>query len=106
LSRPGGPWIVVVVDWTPPQATDLDQGLGQPVVVIAFVFGIIGGGEQHMLITLFQGLLAELRRGEEGQTAIEYALVLALIAVVIVGVVATGLTTAVPNIIDNVTSKL
>jgi Flp pilus assembly pilin Flp len=59
-----------------------------------------------MLITFFQGLLAELRRDEEGQTAIEYALVLALIAVVLVGAVATGLTNALPDIINNVTDAL
>jgi Flp pilus assembly pilin Flp len=59
-----------------------------------------------MLITLFQGLLAKLTRDEEGQTAIEYALVLALIAVVIVGVVAAGLKLVVPDILDNVTAAL
>jgi Flp pilus assembly pilin Flp len=59
-----------------------------------------------MLITLFQGLLAQLTREEEGQTAIEYALVLALIAVVIVGVVAGLLTTAAGDIVNQVTAAL
>ena len=52
-----------------------------------------------------QNLPARLR-DEEGQTAVEYALVLALIAVVIVGVVATGLTTAVGDIITEITAGL
>jgi Flp pilus assembly pilin Flp len=77
------------------------------VVVMTYVFGFVGEGvNNNMLITLFQGLLAQLGRDEEGQAAIEYALVLALIAVVIVGVVATGLTNAVPDIINNVTDAL
>jgi Flp pilus assembly pilin Flp len=58
-----------------------------------------------MFITYLRSLLEELRN-EEGQTAVEYALVLALIAVVIVGVVAAGLTAAVPQIINQVTSAL
>lgn len=41
-----------------------------------------------MLMTYFRSLLAQLVREEEGQTAIEYALVVALISVVVVGVVA------------------
>ena len=59
-----------------------------------------------MLITYMRSLLAQLARNEEGQTAVEYALVLALIAVVIVGLVAAGLTTAVPQIINQVTAAL
>jgi Flp pilus assembly pilin Flp len=41
-----------------------------------------------MLITYFRSLLAQLASDEKGQTAIEYALVIALISVVVVGVVA------------------
>ena len=59
-----------------------------------------------MLITYMRSLLAQLARDEEGQTAVEYALVLALIAVVIVGAVATGLLAAVPTIIAQVTAAL
>jgi Flp pilus assembly pilin Flp len=59
-----------------------------------------------MVISLMQALLEQLRRNEEGQTAVEYALVLALIAVVIVGAVATGLLAAVPTIITQVTAAL
>jgi Flp pilus assembly pilin Flp len=59
-----------------------------------------------MLITYVRALLGQLAREEEGQTAIEYALVLALIAVVIVGAVASGLLAAVPTIITQVTNAL
>jgi len=59
-----------------------------------------------MIITFMRALLEQLRSNEEGQTAVEYALVLALIAVVIVGAVATGLTAAVPQIINQVTAAL
>jgi Flp pilus assembly pilin Flp len=59
-----------------------------------------------MVITLMRALLEQFRREEEGQTAVEYALVLALIAVVIVGAVATGLLAAVPTIITQVTDAL
>lgn len=64
------------------------------------------GGEHYMLITYLRSLLEQLRRDEEGQTAVEYALVLALISVVIVGAVATGLTAAVGQIITQVTAAL
>jgi Flp pilus assembly pilin Flp len=59
-----------------------------------------------MLIAYLRTLLEQLHRDEEGQTAVEYALVLALIAVVIVGAVAAGLTAAVPTIINQVTAAL
>jgi Flp pilus assembly pilin Flp len=60
----------------------------------------------YMLMTYLRGLLAQLTSDEEGQTAIEYALVLALIAVVIVGVVAGALTLLVPQIMTNITNAL
>ena len=44
-----------------------------------------------MLITYFRSLLAQLSRNEEGQTAVEYGLVVALVALVIVGALATGM---------------
>lgn len=59
-----------------------------------------------MLMTYFRGLLAQLVSKEDGQTAIEYALVLALIAVVIVGVVAAALTAVVPTIMTQITGAL
>ena len=59
-----------------------------------------------MFIAYMRSLLEQISRDEEGQTAVEYALVLALIAVVIVGVVATGLTAAVGDIITNITAGL
>ncbi len=52
-----------------------------------------------------QPSLAQLGR-EEGQTAIEYALVLALIAVVIVAAVATALTGVLPTIMTSITNAL
>ena len=66
---------------------------------------LLKGGENHMFIAYLRSLMEQLRN-EEGQTAVEYALVLALIAVVIVGVVATGLTGAVGDIIDEITAGL
>ena len=59
-----------------------------------------------MLMTYFRNLLAQLVSDEKGQTAIEYSLVLALIAVVIVGVVATALTGVVPTIMKSITDAL
>jgi Flp pilus assembly pilin Flp len=64
------------------------------------------GVNTHMLITYFRSLLALLVNDEKGQTAIEYALVLALIAVVIVGVVAAALQLVVPSIMTDITNKL
>jgi len=57
------------------------------------------------LAVAIQNLPARLR-DEEGQTAVEYALVLALIAVVLVAAVATGLTAAVGDIITEITAGL
>ncbi len=59
-----------------------------------------------MFIASMRSLLEQFGRNEEGQTAVEYALVLALIAVVIVGVVATGLTAAAGDIITEITAGL
>ena len=59
-----------------------------------------------MFIAYMRSLLEQVGRDEEGQTAVEYALVLALIAVVIVGVVATGLTAAAGDIITEITAGL
>jgi Flp pilus assembly pilin Flp len=42
-----------------------------------------------MLMNYFRSLLAQLVGDEKGQTAIEYALVIALISIVVCGAVAT-----------------
>ena len=57
------------------------------------------------LYVSLQNMLADITRKEEGQTAVEYGLVLALIAVVVVTAVATGLTKS-GGIIDQVLGKV
>jgi Flp pilus assembly pilin Flp len=59
-----------------------------------------------MLITYLQALLAQVRRDEEGQTAVEYGLVIALIALVIVGVLATAMTGVIDNIVGQINDAL
>jgi pilus assembly protein Flp/PilA len=59
-----------------------------------------------MLITLLQGFIERLGRNEEGQTAVEYGLVLALIAVVLVVVLASGLGGVITTILGKITSQL
>ena len=59
-----------------------------------------------MLITYLQGLLAELRRNEEGQTAVEYGLVIALIALVVVGLLATAMGGVIQNVIGQINAAL
>jgi Flp pilus assembly pilin Flp len=60
----------------------------------------------NMLIAYLQGLLAQLRSSEEGQTAVEYGLVLALVALVIVGVLATGATTVINDVVNTLTAAI
>jgi pilus assembly protein Flp/PilA len=59
-----------------------------------------------MLITYLQALLAQVRRDEEGQTAVEYGLVIALIALVIVGVLATAMTGVFANLVGQINDAL
>ena len=59
-----------------------------------------------MLINYFQRVLAQLTHSEEGQTAVEYGLVLALIALVIVVAMATGLGDVVTTILGKITTAL
>jgi pilus assembly protein Flp/PilA len=59
-----------------------------------------------MLITLMQALMEQLRRDEEGQTAVEYGLVLALIAIVLVTALAAGLGGVITTILTDITSQL
>jgi Flp pilus assembly pilin Flp len=60
------------------------------------------GVKHHMLMNYVRSLLAQLSRGEEGQTAVEYGLVLALISAVVVTAVATGLTDPTTGIVKQV----
>jgi Flp pilus assembly pilin Flp len=59
-----------------------------------------------MLITYFRTLLAQLTRNEEGQTAVEYGLVLALVALVIVGVLATGAKDVIDTVVTDIKAAL
>jgi Flp pilus assembly pilin Flp len=54
-----------------------------------------------MLMTYFRSLLAQLTRNEEGQTAVEYGLVLALISAAVVAAIATGILTTVVTAVMN-----
>ena len=58
-----------------------------------------------MLITYLQGLLAQVRR-EEGQTAVEYGLVIALIALVVVGLLSTAMGGVIDNIVGQINAAL
>lgn len=59
-----------------------------------------------MLKSYLQSVLGQLIGNEEGQTAVEYGLVLALVALVIVGVLATGATTVINDVVTQITSAL
>jgi pilus assembly protein Flp/PilA len=58
------------------------------------------------LYVSLQNMLERLSRNEEGQTAVEYGLVLALIAVVITIAMATGLGTVVTAVVAKVTTAI
>jgi Flp pilus assembly pilin Flp len=58
-----------------------------------------------MLEYLFAALAA-VRKDEEGQTAVEYALVLLLVALALVTVLATGLDGVLDTTIQNITDGL
>jgi Flp pilus assembly pilin Flp len=57
-------------------------------------------------MTYFRGLLAQLVRGEEGQTAVEYGLVVALVCLVIVAALATGMGTVIADVITKATTAV
>jgi Flp pilus assembly pilin Flp len=57
-------------------------------------------------MTYFRGLLAQLIRDEKGQTAVEYGLVVALVCLVIVGALATGMGTVITDVVNKVTGAL
>jgi Flp pilus assembly pilin Flp len=58
-----------------------------------------------ILFELVRHMMDKLAR-EEGQTAVEYGLVLALIAVVLVVALASGLSGALTTVITDITSQL
>jgi Flp pilus assembly pilin Flp len=58
-----------------------------------------------ILFDLISNLMGKLGR-EDGQTAVEYALVLALVAIVLVAALATGLGGALDTVISDITSAL
>jgi pilus assembly protein Flp/PilA len=60
----------------------------------------------YMFITYLQGLLAQVRRSEEGQTAVEYGLVIALIALVVVGALALAMGGVIDNIVGQINDAL
>jgi len=51
-------------------------------------------------------MVGTLRSGEEGQTTVEYALVLLLVAIVLVGALALGLTGALSGTINDIKNAL
>lgn len=51
-------------------------------------------------------MIGTLRSDEEGQTTVEYALVLLLVAIVLVTALATGLLGALNGTISDITNKL
>jgi Flp pilus assembly pilin Flp len=60
----------------------------------------------NMLMTYAQAFLQRLGRDEEGQTAVEYALVLALVALVIVAILATGATSVINTVVAQLTNAV
>jgi Flp pilus assembly pilin Flp len=63
----------------------------------------------YYMLTLYvslQNLLERVSRREEGQTAVEYGLVLALIAVVITTAMALGLNGVVQTVVDKVNAAI
>jgi Flp pilus assembly pilin Flp len=59
-----------------------------------------------MLMTYFRSLLAQLARREEGQTAVEYGLVVVLVSLIIAGVLATGMSTVINDIKDTLVTAV
>lgn len=58
------------------------------------------------MLMYMQSLLGRLAKNEEGQTAVEYGLVLALVALVIVGILATGATQVINDVVANIEAAL
>jgi pilus assembly protein Flp/PilA len=78
-------------------------GAGQPQ---SGIYQQTKGVNTHMLMTYFRSLLAQIVRDEKGQTAVEYGLVLALVALVIVGALALGLNGVMTTILGKITTAL
>lgn len=53
-----------------------------------------------------QNMLERLSRNEEGQTAVEYGLVVALISAIIVVALAAGMSTAIAHVVTKVTTAV
>ena len=73
----------------------------QPQITKAISIG--KGVNTHMLTTYLRSLLADLARREEGQTAVEYGLVVALVSVVVVGLLVTAMTGAIGQVTNAIT---
>jgi Flp pilus assembly pilin Flp len=58
------------------------------------------------MLTYLQNLLAQLSQREEGQTAVEYGLVVALVSLVIVGALAIGMGTVITDVVNTLTAAL
>jgi Flp pilus assembly pilin Flp len=58
------------------------------------------------LYVSLQNMLADIGRKEEGQTAVEYGLVIALISVVIAAAMALGLKGVVTDVVKKVTDAI
>jgi Flp pilus assembly pilin Flp len=58
------------------------------------------------LLAAFGTMTQKMNLSEEGQTAVEYALVLLLVALVLVGVLATGLTGALNDTVTKIKNGL
>jgi pilus assembly protein Flp/PilA len=58
------------------------------------------------LYVSLQNLIESVSRDEEGQTAVEYGLVVALVALVIVAALATGMNTVIGNIVEQIVAKV
>ena len=59
-----------------------------------------------MLLTYLRALLGQVHSEEEGQTAIEYAAVILLVAIVIAGALAVGLDGVIDDVVTDIKAKL
>jgi Flp pilus assembly pilin Flp len=60
----------------------------------------------YMLTIYLKSLMALLSRREEGQTAVEYGLVVALVSLIIVGFLVTGMHTVITDVVSKLTTAL
>lgn len=59
-----------------------------------------------MLTIYLQNLLAQFSRREEGQTAVEYGLVVALVSLIIAGALALGMGTVITDVVKTLTDAV